>query len=210
MGGSMGLRRRASTNAGGPCSATARNALPSNRYSTPNVALQIRVAFANILSNTGCRLPGELEMTFNTSAVAVCCSSASASSRVRASSCFFNSTTELGPLLMRGLGFVPVERPRVGLFAPLRDRVTSSAQSLVPSGQPSLSILTEPHDELAPVHSITSSAVIRGTDVTEYLAGSRGSLRLDVGGPDHLAPFLGFVGDEPSKVGGRTRKHRAA
>src|SRR5262252_3445376 len=26
--------------------------------------------------------------------------------------------------------------------------------------------------------------------------GSRGSLRLDVGRPDHLAPFLGFVGDE--------------
>src|SRR5262249_3258136 len=43
----------------------------------------------------------------------------------------------------------------VGLFAPLRDKVTSSAQSLVPpSGRPSqgssLSILTEPHDELAP------------------------------------------------------------
>src|SRR5262249_59312962 len=52
--------------------------------------------------------------------------------------------------------FVPVERslrPRVGLFAPLRDKVTSSAQSLVaPSGRPSqrsgLPILTEPHDEL--------------------------------------------------------------
>src|SRR5262249_733747 len=37
--------------------------------------------------------------------------------------------------LTRALAFVPVERslrPRLGLFAPLRDKVTSSAQSLVP------------------------------------------------------------------------------
>src|SRR5262245_26257123 len=93
-------------------------------------------------------------MTLRTSEVAVCCSRASASSRVRASSCFFNSISELGPLLTCALGFVPVERslrPRVGLFAPLRDKVTSSAQSLAPSGRPSqgsgLPILT--HDELA-------------------------------------------------------------
>src|SRR5262245_49517628 len=71
---------------------------------------------------------------------------------------------------MRVFAFVPVERslrPRVGLFAPLRDKVTSSAQSLVsPSGRPSqgsgLPILTAPHDELAALHlrdhSITSSA----------------------------------------------------
>src|SRR5262249_41252624 len=106
-------------------------------------------------SNTRFRSLGELEMTRRISDVAVCCSSASASSRVRASSCFFNSISELGPLLTRALAFVPVERslrPRVGLFAPLRDKVTSSAQSLVvPSGRPSqgsgLPILT--HDELA-------------------------------------------------------------
>src|SRR5215468_3238751 len=47
---------------------------------------------------------------------------------------------------------------RLRLFAPLRDKVTSSAQSLVPpSGRPSqgssLSILTEPHDELAAFHT---------------------------------------------------------
>src|SRR5262249_13353228 len=96
---------------------------------------------------------------FSTSEVAICCSSASercprtsASSRVRASSCFFNSLSELGLLLARAFAFVPVERSlrgRVGLFAPLRDKVTSSAQSLVPplvgprQGS-SLSILTEP------------------------------------------------------------------
>jgi hypothetical protein len=123
--------------------------------------------------STACRLPPR-----STSEVAVCCSSASercprasASSRVRSSSCFFNSISELGPLLTRAVAFVPDERslrPRVGLFAPLRDKVTSSAQSLArPFGRPSqgsgLSILTEPHDELAGPHSITSSAAIRGT-----------------------------------------------
>src|SRR5262245_59983751 len=109
----------------------------------------------------------EFEIKRRMSLTPVCCSSASercprasASSRVRASSCFFNSISELGPLLTCALAFVPVERslrPRVGLFAPLRDKITSSAQSLVPpSGWPSqglsLSILTEPHDELAPFH----------------------------------------------------------
>jgi len=35
------------------------------------------------------------------------------------------------------------------------------------------------------------------------------SLRLDVGVPDHLAPFLGLVGDELAKVGRREREHDA-
>src|SRR5262249_38453460 len=82
-------------------------------------------------SKTGCSSPGEREMTCSTSEVAVCCSSASercprasASSRVCASSCFFNSISEF-PLLTCALAFVPVERSlrlRVGLFAPLRDK----------------------------------------------------------------------------------------
>src|SRR5262249_1887390 len=139
-----------------------RTAPPSLRYIKPNLASQMRVAFASMVSNTVCRSLGDLLMTWSTSEVAVCCSSASercrrasASSRVRASSCFFNSVSELGPLLTRALAFVPVERslrPRAGLFAPLRDKVTSSAQSLVPpSGRPSqessLSILTANRDE---------------------------------------------------------------
>src|SRR5262249_42704993 len=89
---------------------------------------------------TGASSPGELEMMRSTSEVAVCCSSASASSRVRALSCFFNSISELGPLLTCALAFVPVERTLrpLGLFRPLRDKITSSAQSLVPfrSAQP--------------------------------------------------------------------------
>ena len=36
------------------------------------------------------------------------------------------------------------------------------------------------------------------------------SLRLDVGRPDHLAPFLGVVGDKLGEVGGRAGKHRCA
>src|SRR5262245_50079965 len=40
--------------------------------------------------------------------------------------------------------------------------------------------------------------------------GGSASLRLDVEGPDHLGPLLGFVGDQRTKVGGRARKRRAA
>jgi hypothetical protein len=39
---------------------------------------------------------------------------------------------------------------------------------------------------------------------------SLGLLRLDVGGPDHLGPLLGFVGDELAEVGRRTLKDRYA
>src|ERR1035437_3846799 len=42
----------------------------------------MRVAFSSIALNTGSSSPGELEMTLNTSEVAVCCSSASSRSRL--------------------------------------------------------------------------------------------------------------------------------
>ena len=42
------------------------------------------IAFSSIASNTGSRSPGELEMTFSTSEVAVCCSSDSVRSRCAA------------------------------------------------------------------------------------------------------------------------------
>src|SRR5271157_6416067 len=41
----------------------------------------------------------------------------------------------------------------------------------------------------------------------EYRAA--GSLRFDVGRPDHLAPFFGFVRDELTEVGRRSRERRA-
>src|SRR5215813_9678301 len=143
----------------------------------PNLASQMRVAFSSMALKTDSNLPGELEIMRSTSEVAVCCSSASercprasASSRVRASSCFFNSISELGPLLTRALAFVPVERrlrPRVGLFAPLRAKVTSSAQSL------RLPILT--HDELASSldHLVGASKQRRRNLETERLGGRK-------------------------------------
>src|SRR5262249_58972479 len=120
----------------------------------------------------------------------------SASSRVRASSCFFNSISELGSSLTCALTFVPVERGlrlRVGLFAPLRAKITSSAQSLAPSrsrpGQGwSLSILTEPRDEFAASDSITSSPLFAERDlwnVTPRPAGRTSFLPLD---PHHPPP----------------------
>src|SRR5262245_50380406 len=42
------------------------------------------------------------------------------------------------------------------------------------------------------------------------LAPTAASVRLDVGGPDHLAPLLGFVGDELAEFGGRHRHRHAA
>src|SRR5215203_5361288 len=36
------------------------------------------------------------------------------------------------------------------------------------------------------------------------------SLRLDIRGPDHLAPFLCIIGDELAEVGRRAGNHRAA
>ena len=130
----------------------------------------MRVAFASIVWNTGVSSPGELEMTRSTSEVAVCCSNASDSSRVRISSFFSRSracalsfvikvTRALSDGVTRVFALVPIERSlraRVPLFAPLRDKVTSSAQSVVPfrSGGPQPqgwrpSILTEPYRELA-------------------------------------------------------------
>ena len=64
--------------------ATARNASPSRSDMMPNLASHSRIAFSSMASNTGSSSPGELEMTCSTSDVAVCCSSASVSSRVRA------------------------------------------------------------------------------------------------------------------------------
>ena len=56
---------------------------------------------------------------------------------------------------------------------------------------------------------LVGELLVRVTDVTEYLARSRASLRLDVGRPDYFAPLLGFVGDEPAEVARRTRNSDA-
>jgi hypothetical protein len=54
-------------------------------------------------------------------------------------------------------------------------------------------------------------AAIRRTDVTEYRPASGStSLRLDVEGPDDVAPLLGFVGDVLAEIGRRANHHCAA
>src|SRR6516225_12333894 len=57
-------------------------------------------------------------------------------------------------------------------------------------------------DEFRPVTTVLAS-----TSVTEYWAAAGGSLRLDVCRPDHLAPKLGFRGDELSELD-RAHRHR--
>src|SRR5262249_58720171 len=53
-----------------------------------------------------------------------------------------------------------------------------------------------------------------GRSAARYIAligsGTAASVQLDVRGPDHLAPFLGFVGDQLAKIGRREREHVAA
>src|SRR6516225_12393883 len=119
----------------------------------PLSALHRRTAFSTTFSSTGWRSNAERLMTLRTSLVAVCCSRASAS-------LFSNWARGSRSRPMRVLAFVPVERslrPRVELFAPLRDKVTSSAQSLVPLPVgPALPILTAPHDELAALDLLRS------------------------------------------------------
>src|SRR5215467_7720800 len=48
--------------------------------------------------------------------------------------------------------------------------------------------------------------------LADLISGSQRSalLRLDVRGPDHLAPLFGFCGDQLAEVDGRARKHSAA
>jgi hypothetical protein len=143
-GRTRGVRRQCSSNAGGAlCMLTRRNWSPSVRSRLANLASHRRVAFASMASKTGCGSPGDVLMTLSTSEVAVCCSSASASSRERASSFFSNSRACDASFFSnsvwgsrtrptRVLAFVPVERslrPCVRFFAPLRDKVTSARGS---------------------------------------------------------------------------------
>src|SRR5262245_61858487 len=102
----------------------------------------------------------------------------------------------------------------VRLFASLRDKVTSSAQSLVPLPvRPAKDRAYQSYQNRTmnwrPFMSITSSAAIRGTGRYGTLDWVTASVRLDVGRPDHLAPLLSFVGNELSKVGGRANERRA-
>src|SRR5262249_33886598 len=50
----------------------------------------------------------------------------------------------------------------------------------------------------------------RRTGFMEYWIGTAASVQLDVGGPDHLGPFLCICGDECAEVCGRAGEHRVA
>ena len=99
------------------------------QHRLPNLASQIRTAFANMAWNTGSSSPGELMMTRSTS-----------DGRRLPLQRLGELPFQLGRGIHRRgptrvLAFVLVERRPgmpVRLFAPLRDKVTSSAQSLVP------------------------------------------------------------------------------
>jgi hypothetical protein len=123
-----------------------RAASPSIRYRIANLASQVRVALANMAWNTGSNSPGELEMTRNTSEVALCCSSASASLFSRCA----RGSRSATPLL----AFVPAERrPRTPVRALLDNaHLVGTVSGRVPSRtQPriALPILTEPNHQLA-------------------------------------------------------------
>ena len=66
--------------AGRPRAAATRPRPSSMVQRTPSTASQSRIAFSSIASKTGVRLLGDELMMTNTSAVAVCCCSASRSS----------------------------------------------------------------------------------------------------------------------------------
>src|SRR5215468_3188170 len=55
----------------------------------------------------------------------------------------------------------------------------------------------------------TAGGAVRIMGVTEYLAGIRGSLRLDARRLDHLGPLLGLIDDELAERAG-THRHRLA
>ena len=104
----------------GPCAATNRRDSPSRRKIETSLAPQSRAALSATTSITGWRSVGELEMTRRISAVAVCCSRASVSSRFRASSSVNSRTfsiaitawsakvfSELDLLVREGLDLTP-------------------------------------------------------------------------------------------------------
>jgi hypothetical protein len=111
----------------------------SQRYSVPNLAPQSCVAFASIVSNTGSSSPGDLLMTRSTSEVAVCCSSASLSSRVR--DCTSSNSRTFSIAITAWSAKVVISSICLSVNGPTSDRVTVNAPIGVPSqrsGTPSM------------------------------------------------------------------------
>ena len=86
------------------------------------------------------------------------------------------------------------------------------SQSLSKSGLKGLEIGTSGPGYLWPPRQLDPGQQL-AHDVGELwmgLTGSPASLRLEARELDHLAPLLGFVGDELAEVGGRAGKYRTA
>ena len=112
VGRCRGTRRRCSRSGGGVlCAAAIRKTSPSRRYMFPNVASQMRTAFASMISKTGSNSPDDVEMTCSTCDDAVCCSSASLRSSVRCRSSL--SRRVLSPALLHSSTRLPPGRVRV-------------------------------------------------------------------------------------------------
>jgi hypothetical protein len=90
----------------------------------PKAASHNPSALSSIASNTGARSPGDELMTCKTSAVAVCRSFASFSSRVRVPTCFCRSAMHgASAETLRALGLF-VRRPLTGCPLPPRCRIS--------------------------------------------------------------------------------------
>ncbi len=148
--------------------ATVRKPSPSTRYSVPNLASQMRTAFANMAWKTGSSAPDELEMTRSTSAVAACRSSASAA--------FFPTRLEIrrrGPRASSPSFRSNEPCDRAFRSSPPCETRSPRRHSHWPRcGRAQLRIepvnLTEPHDEFAPLirsprrRARAASAALRG------------------------------------------------
>ena len=73
-------------------------------------------------------------------------------------------------------------------------------------------MISTPDDGSVPIVSQTEidpkRALTEPLPVAKPKSPAPASVCLDVGGPDHLAPLLGFFGDELSKIGRRAWKDR--
>src|SRR5436190_18177052 len=84
----------------------------------------------------------------------------------------------------------------------------SSRSPMIPSRCPSSASLAASPSFTGAPRSIRSAG---DSDNAIYLWNiGVGSLRLDVGSPDHLAPFVGLINNEFLKFGGRERQHGAS
>src|SRR6478609_7267275 len=85
------------------------------RNRTPNFASHMRKAFSSMVLNTGCRSPGELDMTRSTSSVATCRSKASLSWR-----CACASGRSRSVALSCTIAAAPARRKRVEILRDAR------------------------------------------------------------------------------------------